>query len=438
MQTPISGFSKLSKKEKIAWIVKTHFQNTTEAKNIVEQYWNEEDQLQQLHDDFIENTISNYYLPLGVAPNFNINGELYTIPMAIEESSVVAAAAKAAKYWGNRGGFKTEILGEEKIGQIHFIYKGDANKLEHFIAKIKDQLREDVSEITTNMEKRGGGIRSIELRNKTALIENYFQLHLCFLTVDSMGANFINSCLEAIAKRLQHYIQEESIFTEEEKEVEIVMSILSNYVPNCIAKASVSCPIEALEQEEGLSKQAFAEKFVRAVNIAQKEPFRAVTHNKGIMNGVDAVVIATGNDFRAVEAGVHAYAARNGQYTSLSHAYIAEDSLHFELELPLAIGTVGGLTNLHPLVKWSLELLGYPSAKDLMQIITVAGLAQNFAAIRSLVTSGIQKGHMKMHLLNILNQLNATPVQKEAAVTFFKTNPVSHSAVANFLEKNNA
>lgn len=438
MKTPISGFSKLSKKEKIAWIVKTHFQNTTEAKNIVEQYWNEEDQLQQLHDDFIENTISNYYLPLGVAPNFNINGKLYTIPMAIEESSVVAAAAKAAKYWGDRGGFKTEVLGEEKIGQIHFIYKGDAIKLEHFIAKIKDQLREDVSEITTNMEKRGGGIRSIELRNKTTLIENYFQLHLCFLTVDSMGANFINSCLEAIAKRLQHYIQEESIFTEEEKEVEIIMSILSNYVPNCIAKASVSCPIEALEQEEGLSKQTFAEKFVRAVNIAQKEPFRAVTHNKGIMNGVDAVVIATGNDFRAVEAGVHAYAARNGQYTSLSHAYIAEDSLHFELELPLAIGTVGGLTNLHPLVKWSLELLGHPSAKDLMQIITVAGLAQNFAAIRSLVTSGIQKGHMKMHLLNILNQLNATPAQKEAAVTFFKTNPVSHSAVANFLEKNNA
>ena len=436
MQTPVSGFSKLSKKEKIAWIVKSHFHNTIEAKKIVEQYWNEEDQLQQLHDDFIENTISNFYLPLGVAPNFNINRKLYTIPMAIEESSVVAAAAKAAKYWRDRGGFKTEILGEEKIGQIHFIYKGDAIKLEHFITKIKDQLREDVSDITTNMEKRGGGIRSIELRNKTTLIENYFQLHLCFLTVDSMGANFINSCLEAIAKRLQHYIQAEAIFTEEEKEIEIVMSILSNYVPNCIAKASVSCPIQALEQEEGLSKQAFAEKFVRAINIAQKEPYRAVTHNKGIMNGVDAVVIATGNDFRAVEAGVHAYAARNGKYASLSHAYIAENNLHFELELPLAIGTVGGLTNLHPLVKWSLELLGHPSARDLMQIITVAGLAQNFAAVRSLVTSGIQKGHMKMHLLNILNQLNATPAQKEAALIFFKTNPVSHSAVANFLEKN--
>jgi len=435
MQTPISGFSKLSKKEKIAWIVKTHFHNTTDATAIVEQYWHKEEQLQQLHDDFIENTISNYYLPLGVAPNFNINGKLYTIPMAIEESSVVAAAAKAAKYWGDRGGFKTTILGEEKIGQIHFIYKGDASKLAAFIPTIKDQLLSDVVDITTNMEKRGGGIRSIELRNKTTLIEDYFQLHLTFLTVDSMGANFINSCLEAIAKKLQHYLNVSTLFTEEEKNIEIVMSILSNFVPNCVAKAAVSCPIEALEQEEGLSQQAFAEKFVRAVKIAQKEPFRAVTHNKGIMNGVDAVVIATGNDFRAVEAGVHAYASRHGQYASLSHAYIADNTLHFELELPLAIGTVGGLTNLHPLVKWSLELLGHPSARELMQIIAVAGLAQNFAAIRSLVTSGIQKGHMKMHLLNILNQLDATNAQKEEAVLFFKTNPVSHSAVANFLEK---
>ena len=436
MQTPISGFSKRSKKEKIAWLIKNHFHNTEAAQAIVEQYWHPKEQLQQLHDDFIENTISNYYLPLGVAPNFNINGKLYTIPMAIEESSVVAAAAKAAKYWGDRGGFKTEILGQEKIGQIHFMYQGDASKLASFIPKIKKQLLEDVADITKNMEQRGGGIRSIELRDKTDLIADYFQLHLCFLTADSMGANFINSCLEAIAKRLQHYIQAAEVFTEKEKDIEIVMSILSNFVPNCIAKASVSCPIEDLEQEEGLSKQAFAEKFVRAVKIAQKEPFRAVTHNKGIMNGVDAVVIATGNDFRAVEAGVHAYAARNGQYASSSHAYLADDSLHFELELPLAIGTVGGLTNLHPLVKWSLELLGNPSATELMQIITVAGLAQNFAAIRSLVTSGIQKGHMKMHLLNILNQLNATEAQKEAAITFFKTNPVSHSAVANFLEKN--
>ena len=434
MQTPISGFSRLSKEEKIDWIVSQYFNQKPEAKDTLTSYWNQDEKRQALHDDFIENTISNYYLPLGVAPNFNINGKLLTIPMAIEESSVVAAAAKAAKYWGERGGFKTDIIGEEKIGQVHFIYTGDAAKLGSFITEITPRFLEDVSDITANMIKRGGGITGLELRDKTAEMQDYFQLHLTFHTVDSMGANFINSCLEAIAKRLQHYINQDDRFTSEEKEIEIVMSILSNYVPNCIAKAWVRCPIEELEAEEGLSKRAFAEKFVRAVNIAQLEPYRAVTHNKGIMNGVDAVVIATGNDFRAVEAGVHAYAARQGQYGSLSKAFIEGDEFCFELELPLAIGTVGGLTKLHPLVKWSMELLGNPSAKELMQIIAVAGLAQNFAAVRSLVTSGIQKGHMKMHLLNILNQLNANDSQKEKAIEHFKTTAVSYSAVENFLQ----
>ena len=434
MQTPISGFSRLSKEEKIDWIVSQYFNQKPEAKDTLTSYWNQDEKRQALHDDFIENTISNYYLPLGVAPNFNINGKLLTIPMAIEESSVVAAAAKAAKYWGERGGFKTEIIGEEKIGQVHFIYTGDAAKLRSFITEITPRFLEDVSDITANMIKRGGGITGLELRDKTAEMQDYFQLHLTFHTVDSMGANFINSCLEAIAKRLQHYINQDDRFTSEEKEIEIVMSILSNYVPNCIAKAWVRCPIEELEAEEGLSKRAFAEKFVRAVKIAQLEPYRAVTHNKGIMNGVDAVVIATGNDFRAVEAGAHAYAARQGQYGSLSKAFIEGDEFCFELELPLAIGTVGGLTKLHPLVKWSMELLGNPSAKELMQIIAVAGLAQNFAAVRSLVTSGIQKGHMKMHLLNILNQLNANDSQKEKAIEYFKTTAVSYSAVENFLQ----
>ena len=283
------------------------------------------------------------------------------------------------------------------------------------------------------MEKRGGGVKSIALRDKTNLIDDYYQLHVLFDTADAMGANFINSCLEELAKRLEFHLKASTLFSEEEKDIEIVMSILSNYVPNCRVKARVRCPIEALEQEEGMTKKDFAEKFVQAVNIAEHEPHRAVTHNKGIMNGVDALVIATGNDFRAVEAGVHAYAARDGQYRSLSKASIEGDDFCFELELPLAVGTVGGLTQLHPLVKWSMELLGNPTAKELMQIMSVAGLAQNFAALRSLVTSGIQKGHMKMHLLNVLNQLNATEKQKSEAVDFFKTTAVSHRAVAQFL-----
>jgi hydroxymethylglutaryl-CoA reductase len=171
------------------------------------------------------------------------------------------------------------------------------------------------------------------------------------------------------------------------------------------------------------------------VNIAEVEPFRAVTHNKGIMNGIDAVVLATGNDFRAVEAGVHAYAARNGQYSSLTHCSVENDTFNFWIEIPLALGTVGGLTSLHPLVKFALELLEKPSAKELMQIVAVAGLAQNFAAVKSLTTTGIQEGHMKMHLMNILNQFEATSQEKEQLIEHFKTNVVTHSAVVEAIEK---
>ena len=215
------------------------------------------------------------------------------------------------------------------------------------------------------------------------------------------------------------------------------MSILSNYVPECLVSAQISCPLKEFNLENNdVNGETFAKRMVQAVAIAKCETYRAVTHNKGIMNGVDALVIATGNDFRAVEAGVHAYAARLGQYTSLSNAYIKDDQFVMELSIPLAIGTVGGLTKLHPMVGWCMELLGNPSTEKLMGIIAVAGLAQNFAALRSLVTTGIQKGHMKMHLINILNQLNANDAQKIAAISYFKTQQISVQTVDNFLEKN--
>jgi hydroxymethylglutaryl-CoA reductase len=229
--------------------------------------------------------------------------------------------------------------------------------------------------------------------------------------------------------------QEYAEFTEAEKDIQIVMSILSNYVPNCLVRAEVSCPIEDLAEKKLEHPAEFAEKFVQAVQIAQVEPFRAVTHNKGIMNGIDAVVLATGNDFRAVEAGVHAYAARDGQYRSLTHASIEEDVFKFWIEIPLALGTVGGLTNLHPLVKWSMELLQKPSAHELMQVVAVAGLAQNFAALRSLTTTGIQEGHMKMHLNNILQQLEATEQERQAVQQHFKKETVTHAAVVSFVAK---
>ncbi|MGB0896331.1 MAG: hydroxymethylglutaryl-CoA reductase, degradative [Flavobacteriaceae bacterium] len=435
MIKPVKGFSKLTKQEKVAWVVTTFFKDNAQAEALIKRYWNEDDKLQQLHDEFIENTITNYYLPLGVAPNFLINDRLYAIPMAIEESSVVAAASKAAKFWYDRGGFKAEVISTTKIGQVHFMYTGDVSKLQEFFKAIKPKLLKATSAITTNMEKRGGGILDIELVDKTDALENYYQLHCSFETLDAMGANFINSCLEQFAKTFKYEAQNFMGFSEKEKAIEIVMSILSNYVPECLVRAEVSCPIEELNEDDNVSPEEFVSKFVKAVEIAQIEPYRAVTHNKGIMNGIDAVILATGNDFRAVEAGVHAYAAKNGQYSSLTHASVDNGVFKFWIELPLALGTVGGLTNLHPLVKLALEMLEKPSAKELMQIVAVAGLAQNFAALRSLTTTGIQKGHMKMHLMNILNQLGATAEEKTMVANHFEGKTVVHSEVVNMFQK---
>ncbi|MEO6348829.1 MAG: hydroxymethylglutaryl-CoA reductase, degradative [Aquaticitalea sp.] len=433
MIKPIAGFSKLSKSKKIDWLVDTYFSDTENAKKLLKQYWNHDEKLQQLHDEFIENTITNYYLPFGVAPNFLINGKLYTIPMAIEESSVVAAASKAAKFWLNRGGFKAEVISTTKIGQVHFMYDGEVEKLKRFFEVVKPKLFADTESITGSMQKRGGGILDIQLIDKTDKLADYYQLHATFETLDAMGANFINSCLEQFAKTLKNEAERFDGFSEKEKHIQIVMSILSNYVPNCLVRAEVSCKVEDLKDDKTISPQEFASKFIQAVKIAEIEPYRAVTHNKGIMNGIDAVVLATGNDFRAVEAGVHAYAARNGSYSSLTQAEIKEGVFKFWMEIPLALGTVGGLTSLHPLVKLALEMLQKPTAKELMQIVAVAGLAQNFAALRSLTTTGIQEGHMKMHLMNMLNQLNATENEKSKIVEHFKSNIVTHHAVEEVL-----
>ncbi len=416
MRKIISGFSKLSKKEKINWLIENYFHNQTETLKIITQYWNTDAALQQLHDDFTENTISNFYLPFGIAPNFIINNKDYVVPMVIEESSVVAAASLVAKFWSTRGGFKTTVIGTTKIGHVHFMYAGDQLTLKDYYNKNKVELFQATASITKNMEKRGGGILAIELVDKTDVLSNYYQLEVTFETKDSMGANFINSCLEAIAKKF------------EKEDIEIVMSILSNYVPECLVRAEVSCKVEELG---GQNPQKFAEKFCQAVQIASVEPYRAVTHNKGIMNGIDAVVLATGNDFRAVEAGAHAYASRSGQYRSLSHCEIKDGIFRFWIELPLALGTVGGLTALHPMAKLSLEMLQKPSATSLMQIMAAAGLAQNFAALRALTTKGIQQGHMKMHLQNILHQFQLNDQEKQLVTAYFENKTVTHSAVVD-------
>ncbi len=428
MKKPISGFSKLNKSEKIEWLSKNSFSSDINIKNILLQYCNSNEKLQKLHDEFAENTISNFYLPFAIAPNFIINNKPYTIPMVTEESSVIAAASKSAKFWLDKGGFRASVLSTNKVGQVHFLYKDDYKTLKKYFDKIKPKLILDVSSITSNMNKRGGGIKSIELLNLSDKIENYFQIKAIFETQDAMGANFINSCLEQFAKTFKDNFTEKN-------EIEIIMSILSNYVPECIVKAEVSCEIEKLSDTSIIDPFDFANKFVRAVKIAEVDKYRAVTHNKGIMNGIDSVVIATGNDFRAIESAAHAYASKSGTYKSLTNASVENNIFKFSIEIPLALGTVGGLTKLHPLANLALEILDKPNSKDLMKITAVAGLAQNFAAIKSLITTGIQHGHMKMHLINILNQHRASDIEKEKAIEYFKTNTVSHLEVDLFINK---
>lgn len=431
----ISGFSKMSKDQKIGWLAD---QLDGEAANLVNglsDFWHHDLNIQKKFDEFSENTLTNFDMPFGIAPNFMINGKVYSVPMVIEESSVVAAASLAAKFWLERGGFKAQIISTNKVGQVHFLWKGRKNLLQHFFEQQKASLISSVSFITANMEKRGGGIVNVELVDLTHKMENYFQLKVTCETRDAMGANFINSILEEMAQTFKRKIQNCDFFEDTEKDTEIIMCILSNYTPECLVECSVECAIEDLGTFAGdMSAKEFARRFATAVRIAEVDKGRAVTHNKGIMNGIDAVVLATGNDFRAIEACAHAWAARDGEYRSLSKVDLTESSFKFSLLIPMAVGTVGGLTSLHPLARTSLAILKNPTSEELMQVIAAVGLAQNFGAVKSLVTTGIQKGHMKLHLLNILGQMNATEAQIEAAKEYFIDKVVSYTAVRNFLK----
>lgn len=432
----ISGFSKLSKRGKIKWIVENFFKDRESVKRELMSYWHSNEDQQKILDGFSENTITNFPMPYGVAPNFVINGETLCIPMVIEESSVVAAASNAAKFWMSRGGFTAKVLNTKKIGQVHFTWNGTGEELKQVFPEIKNQLLSATESMTQNMKNRGGGIVDIELLDLTNEVNNLYQLKCSFETCDSMGANFINTVLEKFSSELSQFIKQKSHLSTDGKEIEVIMAILSNYTPECLVRVEVSCPITELDGvANNGSPEDFATRFKTAIDIARVDPFRATTHNKGIFNGIDAVVLATGNDFRAIEACGHTYAAKDGQYRSLSHCTLENDTFRFWMDIPLAVGTVGGLTSLHPMAKRSLELLGNPNAEQLMEIIAVTGLAQNFGAIRSLVTTGIQRGHMKMHLLNILQQLEATEKEMKRAMVHFSNEIISFSNVRKFLEK---
>jgi hydroxymethylglutaryl-CoA reductase len=428
------GFSKLLKEEKLK-LIANYFENPGEVISLLKSYWHPDSKQQQLFDEFSENTITNFFIPYGISPNVTINGKDYVVPMVIEESSVVAAASAAAKFWGERGGFHAKVIDVRKVGQVHFGWSGDKEKLFAMFPEIEKRLLADTDAMTEKMRKRGGGILGMRLIDYSAQIPDYYQIRVEFGTGDAMGANFINSALEQFGHSLQDFFAEQQDLPEDLRKVEIIMTILSNNTPYCRVKVWVECPVEQLDGiDEHLSGAEYAKKFKKAVDIAHIDTDRATTHNKGIYNGIDAVVIATGNDFRAVEAAGHTFASRNGHYESLSTATIENDIFHFELEVPMALGTIGGLTSLHPLAKKTLELLGNPTAKELMMIAATMGLANNFSAVRSLTTKGIQAGHMKMHLNNILNQLNASEEDKKKAREYFKDKTVSYAGVEQFLE----
>ena len=436
MSKKIIGFSKLSKQEKIEWICSNYLDNSKEDIGILDKYLNNDINIQSIHDTFSENTLSNFYFPFSVAPNFLINNKNYCLPMVIEESSVVAAACNSAKFWYDKGGFRAEVISSEKIGQIHFLFNGEFQKIKKFIDDNKSKLIDATSKISSKMINRGGGINSINLIDMSRKYNNYYQLSISFNTVDSMGANFINSCLEIITKKMCEEIKISNYLTEKEKDVNIIMSILSNSTPNCIVKANAECKIDEIGKINGLNSKEFAEKFFHAVEISKIDLGRAVTNNKGIMNGVDSILLSTGNDFRAVEASVHSFACKDGEYKGLTECSIDNNIFSIQLTLPISIGTVGGITDLHPMIKLSHRLLGKPNSSSLMEIIASAGLAQNFAAIKSLITTGIQKGHMKMHLINLLKKNNATENQIKNAKVFFKEKEITNKDVQDFLNLN--
>ena len=436
MPEKIIGFSKLSRDEKISWVSKNFLDNSNEFEDILNKYLNDDKDIQSIHNSLSENAISNFHLPYSISPNFLINHKNYCVPLVTEESSVVAALSNSSKFWYDRGGFKSKVISKIKTGQIHFKYNGNAENLGKFINDNEDRLIESTDRITKKMRERGGGISKIRLVNKSAELKSYYQLHVDFETIDSMGANFINSCLEIISKEFHQLLNDSHQFKESEKKIEVIMSILSNYTPECIVESSLECKISDLGNIDGMSSEEFAFRFKNAFDIADIDINRAVTHNKGIMNGVDAVLISTGNDFRAVEAGIHAFASRKGKYKSLSECTIIDNIFKISLRIPLSVGTVGGITDVHPMVKLSLKLLNSPTSDDLMKIICSVGLAQNFAAVKSLVTTGIQKGHMKMHLINLLIKQNATKDQIDKSEEYFRDKEINSESIKDFLDQN--
>lgn len=349
----------------------------------------------------IENVVGRYNLPLGIATNFKINRKEYLIPLVIEEPSVVAACSFAAKLFRKGGGFTTSSDEPIMIGQIQVLDVANLDNAEINLLKNKDTLLQKANEIGGSIVSRGGGAIDIEVRQfSSTSIGNMLVVHLLYNTQDAMGANAINTAVEYIAPLIEDFTNGR-----------VNLRILSNLTDRRKAYAEGVVPKDQLATES-ISGEDAVKAIVEAGVFAEVDPYRATTHNKGIMNGIDALLLATGNDWRAVEAGAHAYAARGSSYTSLSHWWQDDKGdLRGKIELPLAVGIVGGATRVHPIAQIALKILGVESAQELAEVAAAVGLAQNFAAIRALATEGIQHGHMRMHARQLAIAAGATTEQ---------------------------
>ncbi len=374
----------------------------------------------QTADRMIENVLGTFELPLGIAVNFQINGKDYLVPMAIEESSVVAAASNAAKIARIKGGFTTESTNPLMIGQIQLLNLVDVATAVQKIIDHKKEILQIANDQDKILVKFGGGAKDIEVRILDSPMGKMIVTHLIVDVRDAMGANAVNTMCEALAPVL-----------EEITGGKVRLKILSNLADKRIVKA------KAVFDKVKMGGESVVDAFLESYTLASIDPYRAATHNKGIMNGIDALIIASGNDFRAIEAGAHAYAARNGLYTSLSSYQKNENGdLVGELELPLAVGIIGGAGNIHPKAKLCKKILGINTAKELAEVVACLGLAQNFAALFALSTVGIQKGHMSLHAKNIAVMAGAVGDQiDKVAEQMIKEKKIKLDKAKEILEK---
>lgn len=356
-------------------------------------------------DNMIENALGTFALPLGIAANFLINGRDYLIPMVTEEPSVLAAVSHAAKLIREGGGFQTESTDPVMIGQIQLLDVPDMAAAIRAIEENKAELMQLVDEASQSIVKRGGGSRDIEIRPFASTpVGPMLILHLLYDCRDAMGANAINTAVERIAPRVAELTGGRTN-----------LRILSNLTDRRTATARCLVPASALAQRTTYSGQEVAQLIAEANAFAVVDPYRAATHNKGIMNGIDAVCIATGNDWRAVEAGAHAYAAQNGRYQALTSWTVNQaGDLVGEMTLPLSVGVVGGATKVHPTAQVALKILNVQSAAELAEVMACVGLAQNLAAIKALATVGIQQGHMRMHARQVALAAGASDGQVQS------------------------